>query len=81
MSLFQFDDGTIVIYKYVKEDNHAACVTVHSMREASCLRDKKTGKEYAFTKKDEVFDLKMQADYSTEVLIEPGIPVVFEVVY
>jgi hypothetical protein len=81
VSLFRFDDGTIVIYKYVKEDNHAACVTVHSMREASCLRDKKTGKEYAFTKKDEVFDLKMQADYSTEVLIEPGIPMVFEVVY
>ncbi len=81
VSIFRFDDGTIVLYKYVKNDNHPVRVAVHSSKEASCIRDKKSGKEYGFTKKDMVFDLKPLSEYQAEVMLEPGIPRAFELVY
>lgn len=78
-SMFQYDDGRIVLLRYVKGNIHPVKAVVHSLRKAWCLKDTKTGKEYFFEVRNVMSGLERMEEYITEVTLEPGIPAVYEV--
>lgn len=80
VSLFQYDDCSFIIYKYVKDEVHPVKVTIHVSREAKAIVDMKTGTEYPLRKIEGRMDMKKYVEFVTDVIAEPGIYRAFKIV-
>lgn len=72
VSLFQYDDDSFILYRYVKDEIHPVQVTVHLQHPAQSLVDLMDGSTYPFRKIEGVYDKDPFEEYITEVVMEPG---------
>ena len=72
-SMFTYDDGSLILYRYVKGDVKPAHVKVYTKNEVSGLIDAVTGEEYPATDYVvwEGFELKKYK--VADVILEPGV--------
>lgn len=71
-SMFTYEDGSFILYRYVKEDLHADRVTIHTNREVSALVDVASGRRTPATKVVRFEDFRMRTEYVAEVFAVPG---------
>ena len=71
-SMFTYEDGSFILYRYVKEDLHADRVTIHTNREVSELVDVASGRRTPATKVVRFEDFRMRTEYVAEVFAVPG---------
>lgn len=72
-SLFTYDDGSMIVYRYVKPDLNAAHALIHTTRKASALVDACTGREYPVREVSFEEDFESITEYVADVVIEPGV--------
>ena len=72
VSLFQYDDDSFILYRYVKDEIHPVQVTVHLQHPAQRLVDLMNGSTYPFRRIEGVYDKDPFEEYITEVVMEPG---------
>ena len=72
LSLFTYDDGSMILYRYVKPDLHSAHVTLHTSEEVSALTDVVTGREYPVHQVTFAEDFEKRTEYVAEGVLEPG---------
>ena len=79
LSLFQYEDGTFVLYRYVKDPIHDVRVTVHSLKPAEHIELLTpagwiNGRDgvLSFRKVQGAFDLQPQEDWEADVVLTPG---------
>ncbi len=80
VSLFQYDDDSFILYRYVKGDIHPVRVTVHLQQSAKELVDLTDGSTYTFRKVTGVCDKVPFEEYVTEVVADPGMYRAFRIV-
>jgi hypothetical protein len=72
-SFFEYEDGSFIMYRYVKKDLHTDYVTVHTDKKVKALRNLTTGKKIEVTKEVVSEDFKSHEFYSAKVLLTPGV--------
>ena len=73
-SLFTYEDGSMLLYRYVKGDNNrAAHVTLHSRHEVSALVVSGTGEKIPVHPVTVQEDFETFTEWQAEVVLEPGI--------
>lgn len=72
-SAFAYEDGSEILYRYVKGDPRTDRVTVHTGKEASALVDETTGRKIPARKVMRHENFKMLTEYVAEVLLVPGV--------
>ena len=72
-SLFTYEDGSMILYRYVKEDLHTDKVLLHTRKEVSSLVDTETGRKIPARKETRFEDFRMQTEYTVEIPAVPGI--------
>jgi hypothetical protein len=83
VSLFQYDDGTFVLYRYVTEPIHDVRVTVHAGADAKELVSLNTNPHTG--RKDIIplrevktsFDLEGRTEKTAQLILPPGEPAAF----
>ena len=72
-SMFTYDDGSMILYRYVKGDVRPSHVRINTLKKVSILKDTETGR---CVKVDEVKvreDFEEKTYYSADIILEPGI--------
>ena len=72
-SMFTYDDGSFILYRYVKEDLRTDRVTLHTRKEVSALVDVESGRKIPVQKTVRFEDFRMLTEYTAEVILVPGI--------
>ncbi len=72
-SAFTYDDGSMILYRYVKGDLHPACVTLHTGKEVSVLVDMTTGEKIPVIPRKVREDFEETYEYTADVILVPGI--------
>ncbi|MCR5594918.1 MAG: hypothetical protein K6G12_03655 [Lachnospiraceae bacterium] len=72
-SLFTYDDGSMILYRYVKADLNAAHVVLHSKNKVNALVDIETGEKYPVTAITVSEDFETNEEYVADVVLQPGI--------
>ena len=73
-SLFTYEDGSMLLYRYVKGDNNrAAHVTLHSRHEVSALVVSGTGEKIPVHPVTVQEDFETFTEWQADVVLEPGI--------
>lgn len=73
VSMFQYDDGSFILYRYVREPIHTVRVTVHSGKPAAALEDVTTGKQYEVHHRKIAFNLERGEEWTADVDLQPGV--------
>ena len=71
-SMFTYDDGSFILYRYVKEDLHTARVTLHSKKEVRALVDASTGKRIEAHPVMLRQDFEPFREWQAEAVLTPG---------
>ena len=71
-SLFTYEDGSMIPYRYVKDDLRPAKVTFHTNKAVTALVDAVTGEEILVQHMKRYEDFEVFDDYSAAVSLEPG---------
>lgn len=71
-SVFAYDDNSVIVYKYVKENNHPEKVTLHLKTEAKEIVNESNGMKYEVRKTAGFEDFEKYEEYVADVYIEPG---------
>ena len=71
-SVFAYDDNSVIVYKYVKENNHPEKVTLHLKTEAKEIVNESNGMKYEVRKTVGFEDFEKYEEYAADVFIEPG---------
>ena len=72
-SMFTYEDGSMILYRYVKEDLHTDKVILHTRKEVSSLVDIETGRKIPAQKTIRFEDFRMQTEYIVEIPAVPGL--------
>ena len=72
-SVFTYQDGSMILYRYVQGQNHPQRVTFHTTKEVNALLDEQTGIRIPVTKIRMFEDFKERIEYTADVLSVPGV--------
>ncbi len=72
-SMFTYDDGSKILYRYVKNDLHSAHVTLHTTKKTGALVDMITGEKYPVHPVTIFEDFERREEYTADVVLHPGI--------
>ncbi|MBO6260923.1 MAG: hypothetical protein J6N47_08860 [Lachnospiraceae bacterium] len=73
VSVFTYDDGSMMLYRYVREDIHTDRVVFHTGQKVSGLVDMVSGQRIPARKVTRKEDYVLKSEYVAEVLAIPGI--------
>lgn len=79
VSLFQYDNDTFVLYKYVKDEVHPVNVKIHVTTKANSIVDMNSGAEYELKEETSRFDFSDHTTYVADVTLEPGVYKAFRI--
>ena len=72
-SMFTYDDGSFILYRYVKDEIRPSHVKVYTTKDAKILKDTTTGWEIK-TSSITVFENWQEKTYNVaDVILEPGV--------
>ncbi|MCR5177926.1 MAG: hypothetical protein K6C95_02965 [Lachnospiraceae bacterium] len=72
VSVFTYDDGSIILYRYVKDDLHTVRVTLHSKKETKTLVNVETDDRIEVKKVTVFEDFESYDEWQADVLLTPG---------
>lgn len=72
-SLFTYDDGSMILYRYVKGSNHPNRVVLHTRQQVQALRDTVSGRTFPVRKVVLWEDFETVTEYIAEVIAQPGV--------
>ena len=72
-SAFTYQDGSMILYRYVKGDPRPEKVRVITGKEVKALVDVTTGRRFPAQKKQRHENFRMLTEYEAEVLLVPGV--------
>ena len=72
-STFTYQDGSMILYRYVKGENHADQVTVRTGKKVKALIDEQTGWKLPVTERIHRSYLGETREYVAEVILTPGV--------
>ncbi len=72
-SMFSYDDGSLILYSYVKGDLHPDVVSVHTDKEVKALKCTTSEREFEVRKVTLREDFETREEYVADVLITPGL--------
>ncbi|MCR5598753.1 MAG: hypothetical protein K6G19_11325, partial [Lachnospiraceae bacterium] len=73
VSVFTYDDDSMILYRYVRDDIHTDRVLFHTGRKVSALVDMVSGQRMSVRKVTRSEDYVLKSEYVAEVLAVPGI--------
>ena len=71
-SLFAYDDGSMILYRYVKGNNHPTRVVLHTRQQVQALRDTVSGRTIPARQVVLREDFETVTEYIAEVILQPG---------
>ncbi|MCR5508739.1 MAG: hypothetical protein K6F34_08625 [Lachnospiraceae bacterium] len=77
-SMFTYDDGSMILYRYVKDKVHPGHVTMHTSREVTGLKDMINDRIIPVIKTEIHEDFEMHVEYTADVILQPGLISVFK---
>ncbi len=72
-SLFTYDDGSMILYRYVKGNVHSTRVVLHTRQQVQALRDMVSGRTIPARKITFREDFETVTEYIAEVILMPGV--------
>ena len=72
-SAFTYEDGSLILYRYVKGDNRADKVTVRTEKKVKALVDEQTGWKIPVTEFRHFSFMGERKEYVAEVVLNPGV--------
>ncbi len=72
-SAFTYEDGSEILYRYVKTDLHPDTVRLHTRKKVRALLDVESGREIPVQETRLWEDFTPAAEYSAEVILTPGV--------
>lgn len=72
-SMFTYDDGTMILYRYVKPHNNPAHVTLHTTADVKCIKDIVSGRTFPVHKQIVHQDFEEINENVVDIILEPGI--------
>lgn len=72
LSAFTYDDGSMILYRYVKEDLHPDTVTIHTRKKVRALVDTASGREIPVREERLWEDFTPAVEYAADVILQPG---------
>ncbi len=72
-SLFTYDDGSMILYRYVKGSHHPNRVVLHTRQQVQALRDTVSGRTFPARKVVLWEDFETVTEYIAEVIAQPGV--------
>lgn len=72
-SMFTYDDGTMILYRYVKSHNRADHVTLHTTRDIQKLRDCVSGETKTVNIQNVQQDFEEINEKVVDIILEPGV--------
>ncbi|MCR5377309.1 MAG: hypothetical protein K6E71_11245 [Lachnospiraceae bacterium] len=71
-SAFTYDDGSMILYRYVKEDLHPDTVTIHTRKKVRALVDTASGREIPVREERLWEDFTPAVEYAADIVLQPG---------
>ena len=72
MSMFTYEDGSMIMYRYVKGEVKPERVTIHTTKEVSALIEEGSGRKFPVRKVEFTEDFEKVTEYVAEAIIVPG---------
>ena len=72
-SVFPYDDGSMILYRYVKDEVNPAHITVHTTKEVKELKEVVTGRSFPARRVEINEDFERRTEYVADVILEPGV--------
>ena len=72
LSAFTYDDGSMILYRYVKGDLHPDTVTIHTRKKVRALVDTASGREISVREERLWEDFSPAVEYAADVILQPG---------
>lgn len=72
-SMFAYDDGSFILYRYVKGDIHPAHIKLYTLKEAETLTDTVSGESIPVSPLTIVEDFEKMTYYTADVILPPGV--------
>ncbi len=73
ISMFTYDDGSAILYHYVRDDIHTDRAVLHTGQKVSALVDMVSGQRIPIRKVTRTEDYILKSEYVAEVLVVPGV--------
>ena len=73
VSMFAYDDGSMILYRYVKDEVNPAHITVHTTKEVKELKEVLTGRSFPARRVVINEDFERRTEYVADVILEPGV--------
>ena len=71
-SAFTYDDGSMILYRYVKGDLHPDTVTVRTRKKVRALVDTASGREIPVREERLWEDFTPAVEYAADIVLQPG---------
>lgn len=71
-SAFTYEDGSVILYRYVKEPLRSDRVTIHTDKEVTALVDVASARRIPAHKVVKFVDFRLKESYEAEVMLSPG---------
>ena len=71
-SAFTYEDGSVILYRYVKEPLRSDRVTIHTDKEVTALVDVASNRRIPAHKVVKFVDFRLKESYEAEVMLSPG---------
>ena len=71
-SAFTYDDGSMILYRYVKGDLHPDMVTVRTRKKVRALVDTASGREIPVREERLWEDFTPAVEYAADIVLQPG---------
>ena len=71
-SAFTYDDGSMILYRYVKGDLHPDTVTVRTRKKVRALVDTASGREISVREERLWEDFTPAVEYAADIVLQPG---------
>lgn len=71
-SAFTYDDGSMILYRYVKGDMHPDTVTVRTRKKVRALVDTASGREISVREERLWEDFTPAVEYAADIVLQPG---------
>ncbi len=72
LSAFTYDDGSMILYRYVKGDLHPDTVTVRTRKKVRALVDTASGREISVREERLWEDFTPAVEYAADIVLQPG---------
>ena len=72
LSAFTYDDGSMILYRYVKGDLHPDTVTVRTRKKVRALVDTASGREISVREERLWEDFTPTVEYAADIVLQPG---------